>query len=49
MSLALDRLGQGAQAILHAEQALTIGEEIEDPNAAKVRAQLAAWCKQTNT
>ena len=49
MSLALDQLGDRAQAIHHAEQALTIFEEIEDPNAAKARAQLAAWREQTNT
>ena len=49
MSLALDQLGERAQAIQHAEQALTIYEQIEDPNAAEVRAQLAAWREQTNT
>jgi tetratricopeptide (TPR) repeat protein len=49
MSLALDQLGERAQAIHHAEQALIIREQIEDPNAAKVRAKLAAWRKQTNT
>ena len=27
----------------HAEQALIIREQIENPNATKVRAQLAAW------
>jgi hypothetical protein len=48
MSLALDQLGEGAQAILHAEQALTIYEQIEDPNAAKVRTKLAAWREQPN-
>ena len=48
MSLALDQLGERAQAIQHAEQALIIREQIEDPNAAKVRAQLAAWREQTN-
>ena len=36
-------------AIHHAEQALTIFEQIEDPRAAKVRAQLAVWREQTNT
>jgi hypothetical protein len=30
-------------AIRHAEQALTIFEQIEDPCAATVRAKLAAW------
>ena len=39
----------GAHAILHAEQALVIHEQIEDPNVPKVRAQLAAWRGQTNT
>jgi len=43
ISLALNRLGERAQAIQHAGQALIIKEQIEDPNAAKVRAQLAAW------
>jgi tetratricopeptide (TPR) repeat protein len=49
MSLALDQLGELAQAIQHAEQSLTIREQIEDRNAAKVRAQLAAWREQTNS
>jgi tetratricopeptide (TPR) repeat protein len=49
MSLALDQLGERAQAIRYAEQALIIREQIEDPNAAKVRAQLAAWREQTDT
>lgn len=48
MSLALDQLGERTQAILHAEQALIIREQIADPNAAKVRTQLAAWRKQIN-
>ena len=48
MSLALDQLGERAQAIQHAEQALTIYEQIEDPRAMQVRAQLAAWREQTN-
>ncbi|HMD86568.1 MAG TPA: hypothetical protein VKO18_17925 [Terriglobia bacterium] len=43
MSLALDKLGDRAQAIAHAEAALKIYEAIEDPNSAKVRAQLAQW------
>ena len=43
MSLALDQLGELAQAIRYAEQALTIYEQIENPAATKVRAQLAAW------
>ena len=49
MSLALDQLGERAQAIHHAEQALVIREQIDDPNAAKVRAALAKWREQTNT
>jgi hypothetical protein len=49
ISLALDELGERAQAIEHAEQALTILEQIEDPRATLVRAQLAAWREQTNT
>jgi tetratricopeptide (TPR) repeat protein len=43
MSLALNELGQRAQAIEHAEQSLEIYEQIEDPFAPQVRAQLAAW------
>lgn len=49
MSLVLNQLGERIQAILHAQQALAIYEQIEDPNAEKVRPQLAAWRKQTNT
>jgi tetratricopeptide (TPR) repeat protein len=49
LSLALDQLGERTQAIQHAEQALTIFAQIEDPNAAQVREQLAAWREQTNT
>jgi len=48
MSLALDQLGQRAQAIQHAEQSLVIYEQIEDPQAAKVGAQLAAWREESN-
>jgi tetratricopeptide (TPR) repeat protein len=47
LSLALDQLGERGRAIQHAEQSLIIREQIEDPNAAKVRAQLAAWREQT--
>ena len=39
MGLALDKLGERAQAIARAEAALKIFEQIEDPNAAKVRVQ----------
>ncbi len=49
MSLALDQLGERAQAIQHVEQALIILEQIEDPRVAKVREQLADWQGQTNT
>jgi hypothetical protein len=45
MSLDLDQLGERGQAIQYAEQALAIYEQIEDPLAAKVRAELAAWGK----
>ena len=41
--MVLDQLGERAQAIQRAEQALTIFEQIEDPRAAEVRAKLAAW------
>ena len=40
---ALDKLGDREQAIMRAEAALKIFEAIEDPNATKVRAQLAEW------
>jgi len=43
ISLVLDRLGDRAQAVQFAEQALMIFDQIEDPEAAKVRAQLDAW------
>ena len=49
MSLALDQLGEHAQAIQNAEQALILFEQIEAPFVAQVRAQLAAWLEQTNT
>jgi len=49
MSLALDQPGERAKAIQHAEQALTIYEQIEDPYTTQVRAQLAAWREQNNT
>jgi tetratricopeptide (TPR) repeat protein len=48
MSLVLDQLGKRAKAIHHAEQSLSIREQIEDPNAARVRARLAAWREETN-
>jgi hypothetical protein len=43
MSLALDQLGERTQAIGCAQAALQIREAIEDPNAEKVRQQLAQW------
>jgi len=49
MSLVLDQLGERAQAILYAEQAILIREQIEDPRAEQVRVQLAEWREQTNT
>ena len=42
-ALAFNTLGDRAQAVTLAEAALKICEAIEDPNAAKVRAQLARW------
>ncbi len=42
-SLALEKLGDHTQAIARAEAALQIFEAIENPFAAKVRAQLEAW------
>jgi tetratricopeptide (TPR) repeat protein len=47
-SLALHQLGERAHAIQHAEKSLTIFEQIEDPNTAKVRAQLDMWREETN-
>jgi tetratricopeptide (TPR) repeat protein len=43
LSLSLDRLGEFKKAITYAEQALALFEQIEDPDAARVRAQLAEW------
>ena len=45
LSLALDRLGDRPQAVANAEAALRIFEQIEDPNASKVRQQLTEWRK----
>ena len=42
-SLALDKLGDRVQAIGHAEAALKIFEQIEDPWADELRAVLAEW------
>jgi tetratricopeptide (TPR) repeat protein len=49
ISMALAQMGDRFQAIKYAELALEIFEKIEDPKAAKVRAQLAAWRDQANT
>jgi hypothetical protein len=49
MSLALDQMRERTQAIHHGEQALTIFDHIEDPNAAQMRAELATWREQTDT
>jgi tetratricopeptide (TPR) repeat protein len=49
LSLMLDQVSEHPKAIQHAQQALAIYEQIEHPNAAKVREQLAAWREQTNT
>jgi len=46
MSLALRELGDKAEAIFHAEEALKIREEIGDPRAAKVRQFLEEWGKE---
>jgi tetratricopeptide (TPR) repeat protein len=46
MSLALDELGERKKAIEYAGAALEIRQEIDDPNAAKVRRQLEEWQKQ---
>ena len=43
MGMALDKLGERAKAIEHARGALAILEQIEDPNAGKVRRQLEEW------
>ncbi len=43
MGLALDKLGERAQAIAHAQAALKIFEQIEGPEADKVRKKLAEW------
>ena len=42
-ALALDKLGRRDEAIADARATLEIFEEIEDPNAAEVRSQLADW------
>ncbi len=39
----LYRLGDRAKAVAGAEAALAILEQIEDPNVAKVREELARW------
>jgi len=48
MSLAMDLLGERVQAIKHAAKSLTMRDQIEDPNTAKVRAKLAEWRKESS-
>lgn len=43
ISLALDQIGDRPRAIAQAEESLKIYEEIEIPNAAKVRQKLDEW------
>jgi tetratricopeptide (TPR) repeat protein len=43
LGLALDKLGDRTQAIVHAEAALEIFEQIESPQALRVREQLFRW------
>jgi tetratricopeptide (TPR) repeat protein len=43
ISLALGKLRERTRAIAHAQAALKIYEQIEDPNAGKVRKKLEAW------
>ncbi len=45
MSLALDKLGERKKAIEHAEAALKIYEQTENPSTEKVRKQLEQWKK----
>lgn len=47
ISLVLNQLGRRTQAIQYAEQSLTIFEDIEDPNAQQVRAQLTEWREES--
>ena len=47
MGLEFNRLADRAQAIANAKAALKIFEEIEDPNANKVRQQLAEWKRES--
>jgi tetratricopeptide (TPR) repeat protein len=45
LALSFERLGNRRLAVTNGEAALKILEEIEDPNAAKVRKQVAEWRK----
>jgi len=45
LALSFERLGNRGLAVTNGEAALKILEEIEDPNAAKVRQQVAEWRK----
>lgn len=49
MSLALNKLRQRVHAISHAEEALKIYEQIEDPDTVRVQEQLAKWRKEELT
>jgi tetratricopeptide (TPR) repeat protein len=42
-ALALDKLGDRAEAVRRAEQAFSIYEQIESPASEDIRTQLAAW------
>ena len=46
-SLALDQLGERSEAIVRARIALDLFEEVEDPNAARIRKQLDEWLRST--
>ena len=48
LALAWEQLGDRAQAIVCVQAALVIRDQIEDPNAAKVRQQLAEWKAPTS-
>lgn len=43
MSVALDKLGEHKKAVERAEAALVIHEQIENPNAERIRLQVGRW------
>ncbi|HWX42052.1 MAG TPA: tetratricopeptide repeat protein, partial [Blastocatellia bacterium] len=43
LSLALDEIGNRAEAVKNAEASLEIREQVDDPLAEKVREKLAEW------